>query len=114
MRMLKKSAFIVAATCAALAAGQASALESQRAPVQVRLSTTGVDFQDKAAVKRFYRRLETAAWRACDSQVPDLSLYSQDVRCAQAATRQAVATLDRPLVTALHSTKTSGVYARGY
>jgi UrcA family protein len=109
-----KAAAVAAVTCSALTAGQAVAFETERAPVAVRLSAAGVDFQDKAAVKDFYRRLDRAAWQACDSQVADRALRAQDARCARDAVRQTVASLDRPLVTALHNAKSQQGYARGY
>ncbi len=114
MHMLGKVALVAAVTCSALSAGEALARDSERAPTAIRLSTAAVDFQDSAAVRSFYKRLENAAWKACDSQIPDLTLRREDVRCVKATIQQAVASLDKPLVTARHQSRSAQAYARGY
>ncbi len=95
-------------------AGQAQAAGSDREPSAAFLPTAGVDFQDPAAVRAFYLKLERTVREVCDSGVSDRSMRRQDAACAREATQAAVARLSRPLLTAVHQTRSRMALASGY
>ena len=94
-------------------AGQAQAAPSEREPTAVFIPTAQVDFQDPVSVRAFYSRLERTARQVCDSRISDRSMKREDAACMREATRDAVARLSRPLLTAAYQTRRTGL-ASGY
>ncbi len=80
----------------------------------VRVSTRGVDFADRAAVKAFYERVRTAARAACSGDLLTPWGSREDEACRSSFVRDAVKQLDQPLLTAMDnraSLKSSSAYA---
>jgi UrcA family protein len=104
------------AACAAVLAlsGPALADDAARAPTAVVLPVGPVDFSNSAAVTAFYAELQQAAHAACDSRLADRDARDADAACARAAADAAVARLARPILTAMHQTRSATALARGY
>lgn len=117
MRTLKMA---VAAACVLTAAVAGQALARDEAPAREassdRIATGSVDFRDAGQVRDFHKRLQQTALFVCGVQ-PDVTSKKQreaDRACAESAVRQAVAALDRPLLTATYQQAGAPMVARGY
>lgn len=111
MNKLAAVSFVLLALVAA-APAHAGALDRQPVAAEVRLDT--VDFQDARSVKALYQRLERTAWSVCDSRINDRTVRRQDAACRREAVEKAVAQLSKPMLTAMHQTRSQTMYARGY
>ncbi len=70
-----------------------------REPTEIRISTAGVNFHDRAATAAFYQRLRSAARTACDSGFErDLGINMADRQCARQALVGAVRSLNEPML----------------
>ena len=94
---------IFAAVGVLLASSTAAlALEPARVPAQAKVSLHGVDFADKASVRRLYVRLRDAADDVCTSA----DVYGEAVRradraCADQALARVVRQIGQPTLTAM-------------
>ena len=98
------------AVCSALALHSVAAAQPQsnREPVELRVSTRYVDFNNPQSVADFDQRLSRAAQTACDSGASfDLRIRIEDAQCAHKAWERAAKSLDQPLLSALHHQTTS-------
>ena len=117
MRTLKMAA---AAACilTAAVAGQASARDpvSFRVTSSERVEIGNVDFRDAGQVRAFHERLQQSALFVCGVQadVTSAKQRREDRACAETAVRQAVNSLDRPLLTATYQQSGAPMVARGY
>jgi UrcA family protein len=96
------------------AAGAAHADAYARDAVLADVQVHGVDFQQSPSVKGLYARLERAAWSVCDSRINDREARRADAACRRQAIDSAVARLSKPMLTAMHQTRSQTLYARGY
>jgi UrcA family protein len=89
---------------AALSGVQATAYAAQRdTPVEISISTKGVDFGRPAEVRELHAKLARAAVRACDSgETRMLAVVVSDQACVKAALDQAITKVNQPLLTAYH------------
>jgi UrcA family protein len=90
---------------AALSGVQATAYaaESRDMPVEISVSTKGVNFGRPAEVRDLHVKLARAAVRACDSgEARQMAVIASDQACAKAALDQAIARIDQPVLTAYH------------
>ena len=72
-------------------------------PVSIRVSTRDVDFKDPKSVAAFDERLRRAAVAACDSGQPRmLKFVLEDDQCARKAWKDAVRSIDQPILNAMH------------
>jgi UrcA family protein len=90
---MSKSLVLAGALALSALAGQALAypLPSQT------VSTTGVDFHDRAAVKALYARIYRAADTVCHMALSDRACIHETVAAA-------IAQADRPVLTAMYET----------
>ncbi|HTI67951.1 MAG TPA: UrcA family protein [Caulobacteraceae bacterium] len=105
----------VAATCllAGAVAGQVQAAD--RDASAERLVVGNVDFRDAGQVRAFHKRLQQAALFVCGvSSEADREQREADRACAEKAVRDAVNSLDRPLLTATYQQAGAPMIARGY
>jgi UrcA family protein len=93
---------LTALLAGALLVATAAAAEPEREPTEVRVSTAGVDFNNREDVARVYRRLNAAAQEACDSGRSDWRSVESDRACAAKALDQAVRATHQPLLMAMH------------
>lgn len=87
--------------------------QDSRAPTAVSVAAPA-DYQNPREVKAFYNRLKGAAVAACNSNIPAADARRADDACARKALADAVATVARPVVTALHQSDNRIGYASGY
>jgi UrcA family protein len=67
-----------------------------------RISTQGVNFNDAAAARSFYFKLQTAASLVCQSGTADrLIAGTEDLTCVRENMNAAVRTVDAPQLTAM-------------
>ena len=107
---MKSIVLAIAAACSACAVHSVAEAQSQsgREPIETRVSTRYVDFNDPRSVADFDQRLARAAKAACDSGASyDLNIRMQDARCARAAWLQAVKAVNQPRLSALHNQTTA-------
>jgi UrcA family protein len=100
------------ATSQARAAGPAPAFTEAASVV---VGFAGLDLAQPAAVEALYRRLKQAAAEVCgDATHPGTRIVSASWRaCTAKAVADAVAALDRPLLTAYHLQQTGTVASLG-
>jgi UrcA family protein len=65
----------------------------------------GIDFRDAAAVRQVYAQIQTAARTVCDSYAANSRVTAADVACAEKAVAEAVRSVDRAQLTALHEVR---------
>lgn len=70
------------------------------------LSVSGVNFNNAADVDAVYARITRAAATACDSYAAQGRVSAAARTCADRAVAQAVKALDRPVLTAMHQSRT--------
>lgn len=99
---------ICAATALLAASTPAFAADVSAAPTKV-ISVVGVDFRDAAAVRQVYSQIKLAASSVCDNYAAISRVTQADVACANKAVADAVRTLDRPLLTAMHEGRVPAV-----
>ena len=117
MRVLKSSAVlaVLVSTAAVSAHAAVADLDPVRTASATRLAVGPVDYRDPAQVQRVYVRLQRAAIAVCGSPAGiDRATREADRACAEQALKQAIAQVDRPLLTALHQQSGGPVLARGY
>ncbi len=98
---------ILAATAALFVggfAGAAFAAPVQDTPAQA-VSVAGVNFNDRTDVQKVYTRINRAARVACDSNSANPVIAQADQICAKRAVAEAVATLNRPVLTAMYENR---------
>jgi UrcA family protein len=105
--MLKLNVAAAAVVSILALAGQATAADSSSAPVRV-VSTAGVNFQDAKTVDVFYARLRAAAAEVCDSNSANPRITQLDQVCRDKVLARTVAEVNRPLLTAMHSSASGG------
>jgi len=114
---------LVPAAAAALlisVAGQAVAAEAsstERVGVVKRVSVGALDFRNPRQVEGLYATLQRAALQVCmspDVSFSDRALRAADRACAQRALGTAVASIDRPMLTARYQQQDAPILARGY
>lgn len=111
---MRKIIVAVLAVSALASAAQAAGNPAD-APAARRLSTANVDFTSSDQVKAFHQRLHRAAREACNSgYVIATQLVDADRQCTEAALAQAVAKVDRPMLTAMQQQRQTTMTARGY
>lgn len=97
---------LFAATAALMIGGFVSpVLAAQPAGADQNISIRGVNFNNPANVDGFYVRLAKAAATACDSYAATGRVSVADRLCADRAVAQAVKTLNRPVLTAMHESR---------
>ena len=100
MRMSAPAILGAAAIACAVSAGNVSAKE---VTVSVQVSHKGLDLSKPADAKKFYTRLQNAAWLVCTRGTRVDLLPSDDpIRCVDKALRDAVRANNEPLVTQLY------------
>jgi UrcA family protein len=100
MRVSAPAILGAAAVVCALAAGNVSAKE---VAVSVQVSHQGLDLSKPADAKKFYTRLQNAAWLVCTRGTRVDLLPSEDpIRCVDKALGAAVRASNQPLVTQLY------------
>ena len=88
---------------AALVAVAAPALAADTADLRVKpVSTSGVDFHNRDAVRALYARLQGAAEAVCDTSRERGRVSAEDRACVEKALAKAVQSVDRPMLTALY------------
>lgn len=92
---------ICASICFSGVAGFAGASQLEAPTSSV--SFAQVDFNNRAEVAAFYGRLKAAASTVCDSNSANPRITQMDRVCAGEALTKVVVSMDRPLLTALHS-----------
>jgi UrcA family protein len=108
---------IIAALAASVFAGvgAAAAAPTVDAPATRRLSVSKVDFSNPEAVRTLHQRLHRAAREACNSgYIIATQLIDADRTCTEQALAQAVAKVDRPMLTAMQQQRQTTMTARGY
>jgi UrcA family protein len=101
-------------------AGQALAAETigaERLSVLKRVSVGAVDFRNPGQVEGLYATLQRAALQVCmspDASFTDQALRTADRACAQRAVGTAVASINRPMLTARYQLRDAPILARGY
>jgi UrcA family protein len=110
-----RSIIIAAAGAAALfAASQAGAATTNDRDTRA-VSFRGVNFNDTQSVNRFYARLTSTAREVCASQGVSATRAAADDRaCVQSIVNQAVAGMQRPMLTARHDAKSDVRFATGF
>jgi UrcA family protein len=109
----------IAAACllTAAVAGQSQAADTNatRETSAERLAVGSVDFRDAAQVRAFHQRLQQAALFVCGvNGEAGREQRQADRACAEKAVRDAVNSLDRPLLTATYQQAGAPMVARGY
>jgi UrcA family protein len=110
-----RSIIIAAAGAAALfAASQAGAAVTTTNDAETHVvSFKGVNFNDPQAVDSFYARLRSTAREVCNSQ-SSYEARTTGRNCVDQIVSQAVAGLQRPLLTARHDAKSDVRFATGF
>jgi UrcA family protein len=111
-----RSIIIAAAGAAALfAASQAGAAATNNDQETRAVSFRGVNFNDTQSVNRFYARLTSTAREVCASQgVSATRAAAADRACVDTIVNQAVAGMQRPMLTARHDAKSDVRFATGF
>jgi UrcA family protein len=108
----------VAAACLITAgfAGQSqAATQILDRPTTERLEVGAVDFRDAGQVRAFHKRLQQAAVFVCGVSLDlDRAQRQANQACAEKVVRDAVNSLDRPLLTATYQQAGAPMVARGY
>ena len=91
---------LVTATPVGVASAQAQAPRSQ--DVRVKLSTRGVDFNDRAQVKVFYERIKAAAQAVCVSDNLAPGGVKEEQACRSRFISDAVDRVNAPLLTEMN------------
>ena len=116
--MRKLSAVVAAALLTGLAAGQvqaAGATVPDRVLSTEELNVGQVNFRDATQVRAFHKRLQQAALFVCGASLEGSKRQRvEDRACAEKAVREAVNSLDRPLLTATYQQAGAPMVARGY
>lgn len=113
--MRKIIAAALAASVLASAGAAAAGTNPADAPAARRLSTANVDFSNPEQVKTFHQRLHRAAREACNSgYLIATQLIDADRVCTEQALAEAVAKVDRPMLTAMQQQRQQTMTARGY
>jgi UrcA family protein len=100
MRMSAPAILGAAAVACALSAGTVSAKE---VAVSVQVSHQGLDLSKPADAKKFYTRLQNAAWLVCTRGTrADLLPADDPIRCVEKALGDAVHASNQPLVTQIY------------
>lgn len=97
---------LAAAAVATLAASSAMA-ETKSAAV----STRGVDFTNRAEVTSLYTRVEAAAQSVCSYNSKNKYVAQPDRACMDRAVSQAVASANRPMLTAAYQSRSASAMA---
>ena len=109
-----------AAVAAAVLFSAGSAVALDRTPVAREASTdkveiANVDFRDAAQVRAFHKKLQQSALFVCGVRNDGSRAQREaDRACAEAAVRDAVMKVDRPLLTATYQQGGAPMVARGY
>lgn len=100
---LSRSLRVLAALACAVSAPSAIAASVHDEPEAMTVSYADLDLSNEEGAEALYRRIRSAARTVCDVSVSrDLREIRLARDCYDAAVTEAVATLDTPLVTALH------------
>jgi UrcA family protein len=93
---------VIIATASAAALFAVSGAAQAEAPAQV-VSFAKVDFRDQTATQTFYERVRAAARLACRSPyIISTKTVENDRACVEDTVSDAVNTLNRPTLTAMH------------
>jgi UrcA family protein len=104
---------IAAVAAASLVAGFGVAQAEE--PATRRISTAKIDFSNPQSVKVLHERMRRAAREACNSgYVIATQLVDADRACTEQTLAEAVAKVDRPLLTAMQQQRQQTMTARGY
>jgi UrcA family protein len=101
-------------------AGQAAAADTigaERLAVLKRVPVAAIDFRSAGQVEGLYATLQRAALQVCvspDVGFADSALRAADRACAQRALGTAVASINRPMLTARFQRQDAPILARGY
>jgi len=81
-----------------------AAAASHNVTVSIHLSTSGIDLTDPVAARRFYRRIEHAAWMVCTSNTIRVGLEPVDDAkgCTEKALGAAIRSVEAPLLTQIY------------
>jgi UrcA family protein len=101
-----RSYLVLAALVCAAGAQDATAASAPYDPASVTISYSELDISKPKGAAALYRRVERAARTVCDvGTSKELARIRLSNECYRTAVANAVATLNRPLVTAVHRSK---------